>query len=254
MTDRAEGKERPAAGSGGVSWARRVRLWLVWFVGLNAVWLVLISAFVLEETLLGILASAVAATAALAVGEQRPFRFRPRARWVLAAWRLPFDALRESGLVLGAPPTAGRPARKERGPLPGGACVAAGRPGPRAQTKAGAADRRPARCSLNRNAVNVDREAGTMLVHELAPKRTDDGRPGRGPVLLCRMAPLILFAIRATPPRGWSRSTSAGRSRRWAGASRRGHGPSVFFDLAVVSAVLSFGRRLGLPPFLERRP
>jgi multisubunit Na+/H+ antiporter MnhE subunit len=166
MTDRAEGTEKRQAGDGAVSWARRVRLWLAWFVGLNAVWLVLISAFVLEETLLGILASAVAATAAVAVGEQRPFRFRPRAKWVLAAWRLPFDALRESGMVLARlPRQAARPGRS----MGRFRVVHVSLPEDqdRAQTKA-ALLIAGGSVSPNMYVIEVDREAGTMLIHELA--------------------------------------------------------------------------------------
>lgn len=76
--------------------------WLAWFVALNVLWLALISAFVFEEAVLGLFASALAATAAVAVREQRLVRFRPRMRWLLGIRRLPWDSVRESGWVLGA--------------------------------------------------------------------------------------------------------------------------------------------------------
>ena len=166
MTDRAEGKERPAAGGGvGVSWARRARTWLVWFACLNALWLILISAFVVEETVLGIFASAVAATAAVAVGEQRPFRFRPRPRWLLAAWQLPFTALWESLVVL---------ARLPRQVLHPGTEMGRFREEPvslpddpdQATTKA-ALLIAGASVSPNQYVVEIDRENGMMLIHEL---------------------------------------------------------------------------------------
>jgi multisubunit Na+/H+ antiporter MnhE subunit len=74
--------------------------WLAWFAALNLLWLVFISAFDVAETLLGVVASAVAATAASAVRETRLIRFRPRARWILAGWRIPWRTLAETGLVL----------------------------------------------------------------------------------------------------------------------------------------------------------
>lgn len=80
----------------------RVAGWLAWFAVLNLMWLVLISAWVPEEALLGVLASAIAATAAEAVREQGLAGFRPRARWLWRARVLPWQAVRQSGLVLAA--------------------------------------------------------------------------------------------------------------------------------------------------------
>lgn len=78
----------------------RVTAWLAWFAVLNVLWLVFISAWVLEEAILGLFAAAVAATAAEAVREQGLAGFRPRARWLWRARVLPWRAVRESGLVL----------------------------------------------------------------------------------------------------------------------------------------------------------
>lgn len=88
----------------GPSRKRRERIiaWLAWFAALNVLWLALISAFVLEETVLGLFASALAATAAVAVREQGLVRFRPRMRWLLGVWRLPSASVRESGWILAA--------------------------------------------------------------------------------------------------------------------------------------------------------
>ena len=91
-----------------------VRAWIGWFVALNLLWLLLISSFVVAEEVLGLFASAVAATAAVAVGRQRLIRFRPRLRWVYALRRLPLRAVRETWLVIGAllrQLAGGRPAR-----------------------------------------------------------------------------------------------------------------------------------------------
>jgi multisubunit Na+/H+ antiporter MnhE subunit len=79
-----------------------VKGWLMWFVGLNVLWLVFISAFDLAEEVLGVVACAIAATAAEAVREQGLTRFRPRARWLLRARVLPWRAVKETWLVLRA--------------------------------------------------------------------------------------------------------------------------------------------------------
>jgi multisubunit Na+/H+ antiporter MnhE subunit len=81
---------------------RRVVGWLAWFAVLNVLWLVFISAWVVEEEILGLFASALAATAAEAVREQGIVGFRPRARWLLHARVLPARSVRESVGVLGA--------------------------------------------------------------------------------------------------------------------------------------------------------
>jgi multisubunit Na+/H+ antiporter MnhE subunit len=82
--------------------ANRVRIWLAWFAALNVLWLALISAFVLEETILGLFASAIAATAAEVVREQGLTGFKPRLRWFLHARSLPWRTVRETGWVLAA--------------------------------------------------------------------------------------------------------------------------------------------------------
>lgn len=81
---------------------RRIAGWLVWFAVLNVLWLVFISAWVVEEEILGVVASAIAATAAEVVREQGPVGFRPRARWLWQMRVLPARSVHESVGVLGA--------------------------------------------------------------------------------------------------------------------------------------------------------
>jgi multisubunit Na+/H+ antiporter MnhE subunit len=81
---------------------RRVAGWLAWFAVLNVLWLVFISAWVVEEEILGLFASAIAATAAEAVREQGLVGFRPRARWLWQVRLLPARTVRETVGVLGA--------------------------------------------------------------------------------------------------------------------------------------------------------
>jgi hypothetical protein len=80
----------------------RVVFWWGWFAAVNLLWLWLISAWVDSEAVLGLFASALAATAATAVREQGMIPFRPRARWFLAGLLLPLRATVESAQVLGA--------------------------------------------------------------------------------------------------------------------------------------------------------
>jgi hypothetical protein len=87
-----------SSGASQLRW--RVKGWLAWFVVLNVLWLVFISAWVVAEEVLGVVAAAVAATAAEAVREQGLAGFRLRARWLLRARVLPWRAVRETALVL----------------------------------------------------------------------------------------------------------------------------------------------------------
>jgi hypothetical protein len=78
----------------------RIVGWLAWFAVLNALWLVFIAAWIPAEEVLGLVASAIAATAAEAVREQGLARFRIRARWLLHLRGLPWRAVVESLQVL----------------------------------------------------------------------------------------------------------------------------------------------------------
>jgi multisubunit Na+/H+ antiporter MnhE subunit len=150
---------------------RRLTGWLAWFVALNVLWLVFISAWVWEEAILGIFASAVAATAAEAVREQRLARFRPRLRWLWQARVLPWRALRESAFVLAALARQLVGRGRVRGrfrvvpvSLPADRDEQAAK---RALLTAGAS------FAPNVYVVTIDNREGLMLVHELTP---EDGR------------------------------------------------------------------------------
>jgi hypothetical protein len=151
----------------GLRW--RVRGWLVWFAVLNLLWLVLISAFVWQEEILGLFAAALGATAAEAVREQGLAGFRPRARWLWRARVLPWRAVRETGpvLVALARRTAGR------GDVHGRFRVVA-------VTLPDDPDEQAAKRALlaagesfapNAYVVAIDNKAGLMLIHELVGDR-----------------------------------------------------------------------------------
>ncbi len=147
---------------------RRLSGWLAWFVVLNLLWLVFISAWVIEEEVLGLIASALGATAAEAVREQGLVGFRPRARWLWRVRVLPMRVLRESVVVLAA---LGRQVGRRgavRGEfrlvavtLPADPDEAAAK---RALLTAGAG------FAPNTYVLAVDEREGLMLIHELVPE------------------------------------------------------------------------------------
>jgi hypothetical protein len=67
---------------------RNWRFWLGWFLALNVLWLAFIGAFDVAETIFGVFASALAATAATSVRQTGLVVFRPRVAWLLAIWRI----------------------------------------------------------------------------------------------------------------------------------------------------------------------
>jgi hypothetical protein len=131
-------------------------------------WLVFISAWVVEEEILGLFASAIGATAAEAVREQGLVGFRPRAGWLWRVRVLPLRVLRESVAVLAA---LGRQLARRgsvRGQfrlvevtLPEDPDEAAAK---RALLTAGES------FAPNAYVLAVDERTGQMLVHELVPE------------------------------------------------------------------------------------
>jgi multisubunit Na+/H+ antiporter MnhE subunit len=62
--------------------ARRVGFWIAWYVPLVVLWLAFVDTFAVEEVALGLVAAAVAATAAELVRSQDLVRFRLDPRWL----------------------------------------------------------------------------------------------------------------------------------------------------------------------------
>jgi multisubunit Na+/H+ antiporter MnhE subunit len=147
----------------------RVTGWLAWFAALNVLWLVFISAWVLEEAILGVVAAAVAATAAEAVREQGVAGFRPRVRWLWHARVLPWRAVRESGLVLAvlARQLTGRARVHGRFRV-----VPVSLPrDPREQAAKRALLTAGESFAANSYVVAIDNRKGMMLTHELVPEK-----------------------------------------------------------------------------------
>lgn len=141
--------------------------WMAWFAALNVLWLALISAFFLSETVLGLAASALAATAAVAVSEQHLVRFALRPRWLLGLARIPGQSVRESAWIFAAlwRTLRGRPVqgrfRIERVSLPDEPALSDAK---RALLIAGES------FAPNSYVLGIDQTSGEMLVHELLPK------------------------------------------------------------------------------------
>jgi hypothetical protein len=149
--------------------APAIRFWLEWFVALNVLWLAFISAFDVAETVLGLVASALAATATTLVWQQRFDAFRPRARWLLPSWRLPGAIVMDTLVVFGV--LWRRLTRGERiqgrfrtEPFP------VGRDHERRDARR-AVHTIGASIPPNAYVVGIDEDEHTVLLHELAPSR-----------------------------------------------------------------------------------
>jgi multicomponent Na+:H+ antiporter subunit F len=74
-----------------------------------------------------------------------------------------------------------------------------------------------------------------------------------GAVMLASMAPLIVFAVKAKPPDGLVALNVGGDIATLVlMLLAAGTGREPFFDLAIVSAVLSFAGSLAYARFMER--
>ena len=145
----------------------RIVGWLAWFVALNALWLVLISAWVPEEEVLGLFAAAIAATAAEAVREHGFAGFRLRARWLGHARVLPWRAVRESLLVIGI---LARHVTRRASPRGRFRVVPVDLPVDRHEQAAKRALLTAGESfAPNGYVITIDTREGLMLVHELAP-------------------------------------------------------------------------------------
>jgi multisubunit Na+/H+ antiporter MnhE subunit len=148
----------------------RVKFWILWYVPLFVLWLAFVSTLATEEVVLGLVAAAIAATAADLVRAQDLVRFRLEWRWLRDLYRLPWQVLAGSwalALALWRQLT-GRPVM--------GSFVAL--PFPADQDAASAAARIAlvtGTVSLTPNAfvVGVEGDEGFVLLHQLALGATD---------------------------------------------------------------------------------
>jgi hypothetical protein len=156
------GTSKPPAARG------RVTAWLAWFAVLNVLWLVFISAWVLEEAVLGLFAAAVGATAAEAVREQGLAGFRVRGRWLWRARVLPWRAVRETRVVVAALLRHVTGRARVRGRF---RVVPVALPvDPHEQAAKRALLTAGESFAPNAYVLAIDNKAGLMLVHELVPE------------------------------------------------------------------------------------
>ena len=147
--------------------ARRVGFWSAWYVSLTLLWLAFVDTFAPAEVALGLLAAAVAATAAELVRSQELVRFRLEARWLRDLHRLPWQVLRDCWVLALAlwRHCTGHPVR-------GGFRVV---PFPSEVDDARSAGRRALVTAVvsvapNTLVVGVEGGEGEMLVHQLVPE------------------------------------------------------------------------------------
>lgn len=76
--------------------------WLGWWASLMTMWVVLAGSFDPAELLAGAVAAVLSATAAVAVLFPGVERFDGEARWLLGLWRLPREALLDTGRLFRA--------------------------------------------------------------------------------------------------------------------------------------------------------
>jgi multisubunit Na+/H+ antiporter MnhE subunit len=136
------------------------RAWLSWWVVLAALYLWLADNAVLPELVVGAVVAAIGASGAVLVRGQRRTRLRPRLRWLRGVWRPLFGVFGD--LV----PLARALARR--------------RPGALVESPLGGPADDPAYVALtealgslapNTLVVDVDRERGVVLAHQLVPTR-----------------------------------------------------------------------------------
>jgi multisubunit Na+/H+ antiporter MnhE subunit len=147
--------------------ARRVGFWIAWYVPLVVLWLAFVDTFAAAEVVVGLVAAAIAATAAELVRSQGLVRFRLDPRWLRGLSQLPGQTLRDCWLLTVAlwRHCTGHPARG----------VFRVVPFPSEADDARSAARRALVTALvsvapNTVVVGVEGSGGEMLVHQLVPE------------------------------------------------------------------------------------
>lgn len=157
------------ASSSAPSLLNQAVFWVISWILLTGLYILLVLDSVdIAEVVMGAVAAAFGATAATAVRAQRLVVFRPQLRWALRLWRLPVQAVLDTGVLVGAlwrrlvlrQPVEGS-FRAVRFRATGEDPEAAAR---RAIAK-GVASFAP-----NTYVLDVDREHELILVHQLVPQ------------------------------------------------------------------------------------
>jgi multisubunit Na+/H+ antiporter MnhE subunit len=78
----------------------RIVYWLAEAALLYVLWLLFVAQLAPHDLLVGIAAAALGASATEAVGGCEHPRFLPHVEWLIRSWRLPFEILRDCGLLI----------------------------------------------------------------------------------------------------------------------------------------------------------
>ena len=147
----------------------QVVFWVVSWVLLTGLYLLLVvDSIDMSELVMGAIAAAVGATAATAVRSQRLVSFSPRLRWALGLWRLPLQAVLDTGVlvaVLWRRLALRRAVDGSFRAVP----FRAGGSDPEAAARRVAA-KSAGSFAPNTYVLDVDRERELILVHQLVPK------------------------------------------------------------------------------------
>jgi multisubunit Na+/H+ antiporter MnhE subunit len=145
------------------------RAWVIWWVLLAALWLALVDTVVVPELVVGAVGAAIAATGAVLVRRHRRLLLRPRLAWARHAARPLRGTVTDMAPLLRVLWRRGVRRRREQGRLVELPYAAV------ADDPEAAAHRvfTQALGSLAPNTIviGVDRERGTLLVHQLVPTR-----------------------------------------------------------------------------------
>lgn len=154
---------------------RTARFVVLWWIALFGWWVVLVGTNAGSELIAAGVASAVAVLFVVGIRRQRLLRFRLEARWLARTLKVPWNIVRESGVVLWALALHLAGVRAVSSayraiPFPTGRqdAISAGR-----RAVASEAD------ALSPNAfpVDMDCERGVVLRHELDPRRSSNEIP-----------------------------------------------------------------------------
>jgi multisubunit Na+/H+ antiporter MnhE subunit len=151
-------------------WRRkRIGVWLAWFAVLNLVWLALVATLNWQEEIAGVIASAIGATAAVAVQAQGLVHLELKLRWLGGLWRLPWMVVSETWLVFAAllrQLFGGRPVEGQF------RCEFYPHSGDDAEDEARRAlYKLEGSIAPNTVVVGYDEETGSMLLHELVERK-----------------------------------------------------------------------------------
>jgi hypothetical protein len=164
--------------------ARRAGFWIAWFLPLLLLWLAFVDTLAGAELAAGLVAAAIAASAAELVRSQDLVRFRLDPRWLPGLQRLPWQVLRDTWLLAVAlwGQLGGRPVRGRFRVVPF----------PSEGDDARSAARRALATAVvsvapNTVAVGIEGGEGELLVHQLVPEPGSpvppsmlEDRPGDG--------------------------------------------------------------------------